>query len=159
MNNKLFRRKNVERIASPEQLNDYIQVSNPSAWIVLAAFSILLVGICVWGIFGRLDTAISVVAVKEADGVVCLVKEADCEKVEIGMTVEIGDKEFTVTGVEKSPVPVDDTITDYVKHVGALSDGEWVYYVYTDCPADLEGSVFSAKIVVERVNPLYFVTN
>ena len=64
MNKNLFREKNVERIASPEQLNDYIHVSNPSVWIALAAFAVLLVGICIWGIFGTLDTTLSVVAVK-----------------------------------------------------------------------------------------------
>ena len=159
MNNKLFRKKNVERMASPEQIDDYIHVSNPSAWIVLAAFAILLFGICIWGIFGRLDTAISVVALNEDGRVVCLVKETDCEKIEIGMTVRIDEKEFTVTGIEKSPVPVDGTVSEYAKHVGALSDGEWVYYVYTDCTAELEGGVFPAKIIVERVSPLYFVTN
>ena len=159
MNNNLFRKKNVDKIASPEQLNDYIRVSNPSAWIVLAAFLILLVGICIWGIFGRLDTTLSVVAVKEEGNVVCLVKETDYNKIQIGMTVEIGEKEYTVTGIEKMPVPVDDSISDYAKHLGMLSDGEWVYYVYTDCSSEIEGNVFAAEIVIERINPFYFVTN
>lgn len=149
----------MEKIASPEQLNDYIHISNPSAWIVLAAFSILLVGICIWGIFGRLDTTLSVVAVKNANGVVCCVKETDYEKIQIGMAVEIGGEEFFITGIEKTPVPVDDSITEYAKHVGNLTDGEWIYYVHTDCPPELDGAVFPAEIIIERINPLYFVTN
>ena len=159
MNNNLFRKKNVERVASPDQLNDYIHVSNPSAWIVLAAFTILLIGVCIWGIFGTLDTTLSVVAVKDEGGVVCYVKEADYEKIEIGMMVKIGDEELAITGIEKTPVPVDESISDYAKHVGALTDGEWIYYVYVDCPAELEGNVLPAKIVIERINPFYFVTN
>ena len=159
MNNQLFRKKNIEKIASPEQLNDYIHVSNPSAWVILAAFTILLVGICIWGIFGRLDTTLSVVAVKEDNGVVCCVREADLEKIQIGMIVEIGSEEYSVTDMEKTPVPVDTSIPEYAKHVGNLIDGEWIYYVYTDCPAAIEGSVFPAEIIIERINPLYFVTN
>jgi hypothetical protein len=159
MNNHLFRKKNVERVTSPEQLNDYIHVSNPSAWTVLAAFTILLVGVCIWGIFGRLDTKLSVVAVKEDESVVCCVREADYEKIRVGMIVEIGGEEFAVTDIANTPVLVDEAITDYAKHVGMLADGEWIYYVYTDCPAALEGNVFSAEIIIERINPLYFVTN
>ena len=159
MNNNLFRKKNVERVASPEQLNDYIHVSNPSAWIVLAAFAILLFGICVWGIYGRLDTTLSVVAEKEDISVVCYVKEADIDKVKNGMIVEIDGAEFKVVDIEKTPIHVDESLSDYTKHVGGLVDGEWVYRVYVDCPADFDGNVFPAKIIIERVNPFYFVTN
>ena len=61
----LFREKNLQRISSPEQLNAYIRVSTPSVWMLLGAIVILLVGICVWGVFGRMDTKLSVVAVSE----------------------------------------------------------------------------------------------
>lgn len=159
MNNHLFRKKNIERIASPEELNDYIHVSNPSAWVVLAAFVVLLVGMCIWGIFGKLDTTVSVVAVKESGGVVCYVKEADRPNIEAGMIVEINDGEYAVTAVEQVPVPVDSSMPEYAKHVGGLHDGEWVYCVRTDCTAGAEGQVFPAEIVIERINPLYFVTN
>ena len=159
MNNKLFRKKNMEKATSPEQINDYIHVSNPSAWIVLAAFAILLIGICIWGIFGTLDTTLSVVAVKTDEGVVCYVREADYAKIAVGMTVEIGDAEFKVVGIEKNPVPVDESISDYAKHVGGLTDGEWIYYVYLDCPSNFEGNVFPAKIIIERIHPFYFVIN
>ena len=159
MSNKLFRKKSAERVASPEQLNDDIHVSNPSAWVVLAAFAVLLIGVCIWGIFGTLDTTLTVVAVKENDGAVCYVREADYEKVKVGMTVEIGDQKFSVTDIEKTPVPVDGSFSDYAKHVGSLTDGEWIYYVYIDGPSEFEGNVSSAKIIIERINPFYFVTN
>lgn len=159
MNNNLFRKKNMERIASPEQLDDYIHVSNPSAWVVLAAFTILLVGMCIWGLFGKLDTTVSVVAVKENGSVVCYVKEADQTKIEVGMIVEINGEEHEVTAVEKNPILVDASMPEYAKHVGGLTDGQWVYCVRTDCTAGADGEVFPAEIVVERINPLYFVTN
>ena len=40
----LFRQKSLDRISSPEQLNDYIRVSTPSVWMVLIAIVILLAG-------------------------------------------------------------------------------------------------------------------
>lgn len=53
-NTTIFRQKSIDRISSPEQLNDYIKVSSPSAWVVLTAIIILLIGVLVWGMFGTI---------------------------------------------------------------------------------------------------------
>lgn len=47
MEKQIFRKKSVERVSSPEQLSDYIRVSNPSVWMTLAAIIVLLAGVCV----------------------------------------------------------------------------------------------------------------
>ncbi|WP_026658454.1 hypothetical protein [Butyrivibrio sp. AC2005] len=52
--NSIFRNKSIERVSSPEQLNDYIQVTTPSVWIILLAVIILIVGMLIWGIFGEI---------------------------------------------------------------------------------------------------------
>ena len=49
MNSQLFRKKSVDKVSSPEQLNEYIRVANPGVWMVLAAIVILLAGVVVWG--------------------------------------------------------------------------------------------------------------
>ena len=51
----LFREKSLERISSPEQLDDYIRVTTPSVWLVLIATVILLVGIIIWSFFGTVE--------------------------------------------------------------------------------------------------------
>ena len=48
----IFREKSMERVSSPEELNDYIRVTTPSVWIVLIALAVLLVGMLGWSIFG-----------------------------------------------------------------------------------------------------------
>ena len=58
MDNQLFRKKSLDKVSSPEQLNDYIRVSNPGVWIALSAVIVLLFGVCIWGIFGRLENEI-----------------------------------------------------------------------------------------------------
>ena len=67
MNNSIFRQKSIDKVSSPEKLDDYIRVTTPSVWITLAAITILLIGTIVWGIFGELtihndDGTIDVVA-------------------------------------------------------------------------------------------------
>lgn len=159
MNEKLFRKKSLERVSSPEQLNDYIKVSNPGIWLSLAAIVVLLVGVCVWAVFGRLESTLQVAAVKSDGRIVCFVKEDDIDKVNNGMTVRIGDDTCKIVGIEREPVPVDESFKEYGKHVGGLTDGEWVYVVYTDWDGGDEGDVFSADIIIKSVKPASFVFN
>ena len=49
----------IKKVDSPEQLNQYIKLSNPEVWILLIAIVVLLIGVCVWGCFGKIDTKIS----------------------------------------------------------------------------------------------------
>lgn len=57
----VFRQKSLNRVSSPEQLNDYIRVTRPSVWLVLAAVILLLAGIIVWSIVGTVEA-------RETDG-------------------------------------------------------------------------------------------
>lgn len=51
----LFRKKSLQKISSPEQLDDYIRVTTPSVWLVLLALIILLAGFLVYSFFGTVD--------------------------------------------------------------------------------------------------------
>jgi hypothetical protein len=55
-NSGVFREKSMDRVSSPEQLNDYIRVTTPSVWLVLAALLLLLVGILAWCVLGTVET-------------------------------------------------------------------------------------------------------
>lgn len=159
MEKQIFRKKSVERVSSPEQLSDYIRVSNPSVWMTLAALIVLLAGVCVWGVLGKLETKVSAAALSEGGSIVCYVKEADAVNVESGMTVRIGGNEFTVKSVSSSPVAVEQggKFSEYLLYVGGLQVGEWVYEVVLN--GELADGVYAAEIVVDSVSPLSFVFN
>ncbi len=54
-NGGIYREKAMNRISSPESLNDYIRVTTPSVWIVLGVVIALLVGILGWTVFGTVE--------------------------------------------------------------------------------------------------------
>lgn len=157
MGNEIFRKKSLERVSSPEQLNDYIRVSNPSVWMVLIAIIILLAGVCVWGLFGRLETRLSAAALAEGGEVVCYVRESEIDRVEGGMEVSVGGQTFLVRDIAEQPVAVDSSFGDYFLYVGGLQTGEWVYAVTLD--GELADGVYSAEIVIESISPMSFVLN
>lgn len=157
MENQIFRKKSLDRVSSPEQLNDYVRVSNPGVWMVLVAVIMLLVGVCIWGVFGRLDTKISAAAIVESGSVTCYVKEADFASVKTGQTVIINDKECEISAVSSTPIAVTAEFGEYVLHVGGLQVGEWVYQVTFQ--TDLADGIYSAQIVVDSVSPMSFILN
>ena len=71
MKGSIFRKKSLAQVSSPEQLNDYIRVPNPGIWMILLAVIVLLVGVCVWGVFGHMDTNLKVAAVCKDGKLIC----------------------------------------------------------------------------------------
>ena len=53
---ELFRKKSLERISSPEQLDDYIKVTSVPVWIVLLAIVVILSGMLAWASFGTVES-------------------------------------------------------------------------------------------------------
>ena len=153
----LFRRKSLERISSPEQLNTYIRVSTPSVWLLLAAITALLAGVCVWGVFGHMETTLTVAALVTDDGATAYVRVADADKIAICASVTVAGTECEVLEIASEPVQVDETFTDYMRHMGSLQEGEWVLAIKLD--ADLPEGVYEAHLVTDSVSPMSFVLN
>ncbi len=66
MDNNIFREKSIQRVSSPEKLDDYIKVVSPGIWFLLAAIILLLLGVLVWASVGYLP-------VEDASGAVEMV--------------------------------------------------------------------------------------
>ena len=128
----LFREKSMERLSSPEQLNDYIRVANPGVWLILGGIIALLLGVCAWGIF-------------------------DGESVRTGMTIKIGGVTTTVKTISSEPSRLPYDTDQYLMHLGGLDQGSWVYTASAD--ADIDDGSYAASIVTESVSPMSFVFN
>lgn len=159
MKRNLFRKKMLDRISSPEQLNDYIRVTNPGPWMVMSAVIILLTGICVWSVFGRLDTLLNVGAITQDGKTLCYVKEADADKLERNMPVRIEENQYHIQDISPQPIQMDETFPEYLHHVGDLAEGEWVYVVTLDQVHGENGTIELAQIVIESIAPMSFMVN
>lgn len=49
MKESIFRKKSMERITSPEEIDDYMKVTSLSMWFVLGFVILLLSAIVLWG--------------------------------------------------------------------------------------------------------------
>lgn len=159
MNNKLFRDKSIERVSSPEQLNDYIRVTGPCIWLVLLGIIVVLAGVIVWGVFGNLETYVTVAAITEEDSIICYVKADNIDDINKEMTVKINNTDFAIQDIANQPIQVDGEFPEYLRFVGDLSKGEWVYEVRLSGSLGDSGSIYTADIVVEVISPIHFITN
>ena len=140
MAQEVFRKKSLDRIKSPESLNDYLKVSNPGVWILLLAVIFLLMGVFVWSVFGQIDTTLNTVIVAEEGNVAALIPVDQLERVAPGMSVTVNGE--TVGTVVSFGVPGEDSSTVPARLDAVLAEG-----------------VYSGQIVIEAIRPISFVIN
>ena len=136
----------------PEQLNDYVKVSSPGVWAVLAAVLILLAGAFVWGILGRLETTVPAVVISRDGAAVCCYDTAYGAEVGAGMPVRVGGEELSLVSVSSEAVQLGADAPE-----AGFDAGQYVY------ASELSGSVgdgvYEAEIVVDSIAPLSFLWN
>lgn len=156
MSQQIFRKKSMDRISSPESLNDYIKVAGPGTWLMLGAIILLLIGACCWGVLGRLQTTVQTVAVSEEGRTVCYVVEDDISSVTENMKIAIDGIEYEITGISDMPVQLREEDA-YLLHVLALEDKVWVY----ECTIGeaIPDGIYQGVITTDSVSPLSFITN
>jgi HlyD family secretion protein len=55
----IFRKESLERLSSPEQLDQLMQVVNPRSWLPLATIGSLVVLGLIWSLIGRIPITIT----------------------------------------------------------------------------------------------------
>lgn len=155
--NSIFRKSSLERISSPDQLNDYIKVESPSVWLILTAIIVLLFGVCFWGIFGTLTTICETSAVVKDGLVTCYVTPEQVVTIAEGMELRLDKMSGTVTSVAEEPVLVTEDFDSYALHLGEQKIGDWVVPVTAQTLAD--NGTYKAEIITETISPISFLLN
>ena len=149
----IFREKSLEAIESPESLNDYLKVTSPSVWIVLAAIIALLVGTILWGIFGHIRTTTQVAVAVENGQAICYVPYAQAEGIIEQGTVTLEGNEYPLdTNAEHMLVVLPEDTSLRLLKAGELTTGDPVVLVPVD--TDLTDGIYSATAVTEDLHPI-----
>ena len=100
MAKQLFRKQVMDRLSSPEELNDYLKVTDTGAWAILVAVVLLIIGAVFWGFTTFVNSSVSGAAVVE-NGRMQITFDDDnlAGNMETGLTVKIGNTTATVDSV------------------------------------------------------------
>ena len=108
MDAKIFRRVALERMSSPEQLDQLLRVTTPKTWLALLALIAFLGAAVAWGYFGELTTRVSGQGVLIRSGGVRNVVPLGAGQV-LDITVDVGElvKVGQVVGTVAQPALVE----------------------------------------------------
>ncbi len=117
MNKQIFRKKSLERVASPEDLNDYLHVTNVGIWVVLSVITVFLIGVIIWSNFASIESyAYGTAQISEGMVIASFNDENVANNVEMGMNLIIGD------------------IVVPIESLGNDSEGKVMAVAYADLP-------------------------
>ncbi len=141
MSEEIYRKKVLDKAKSPDNLDDYIHLSNPGVWLLLVSVIVLLVGALIWGIFGKIDSTTPTTVFVKDKQVVCIVAEKDLPSVQVGSKVKFDKYEAEI-------VEIGGHVENQVGYVCTLSMNEMP-----------EEGFYDGKIIIASFHPLSFVLN
>ena len=134
----LYRQKSMARIQSPEQLDDYLKVTNPGVWAVLAAVVLLLAGLLIWGSTAHITSFVQGVAVVDkGEMTITFEDEQAAKNVADGMTVMVGKA------------------TSQIQSVGVTTDGR----IFALADTILADGVYEARVAYGQLQVLKLLLN
>ena len=149
MENKVFREKSLERIKSPDDMRDYLHISSPRLWMVLAAILAILIGFVVYASCTRIENTVSGQAevytfsdIEEPVSIILMTFP-----IEMGDVIDVG-MELRISGQKGSVIAV------------ATDTGSTAVSAKLDDPSVLlKDGTYDAEILLEQISPLSFLMN
>ena len=173
----IFNQRAAEKLRSPDDLDKYVRVTNPSVWVVLAACLTLLAGLLAWGIFGSVTTSVTTTGavvdiskLSKETGLgdpdttkvaVCFLSAEDVAKVDVGDPANVDGEQMTVGFI----APIPDAPDEWDSAIGsqylvkALFSGDWAYPVAFkgDTSELTENTPLTVVITTERISPISLI--
>ena len=162
LGSSLFNKKATEKLRSPDDLDKYVRVTNPSIWVILVACITLLIGLLMWGVFGTVSTNVRSTSVYVHGDVISFLDTEKAAEVHEGDDALVSGERMKVAEISTIPLSRDEAKvrldSDYL--VSALVEGDWAYLVRFegDDPYTFQTSrPLPTVITTERIAPLSLV--
>ena len=157
MSNTLFRQKSIDRISSPEELHDYMRVTSPRLWMILAAIVVLLTGFIVYASTANMENTVNIRVTIENYESEPDETDPDGERYTLSGTFPITMKDVLQTGM----------VVRIGQEAGTIS---WIGYSAEEDVINvmfqmnrqylpLPGGECDAELVLESTTPISFLWN
>lgn len=121
MEGKLFRKVALDRLSSPEQLDEMMKITNPKGWLALGALGALITAILAWGIFGNVPLLVVGEGILTRGGALTLVQATGSGTINIlideGALVQKGQT-LAVIGENKVTSPISGRVLQIIPTQG-----------------------------------------
>ena len=157
----IFNERATEKLRSPDDLDKYIRVTNPSVWVVLAACVVLLAGLLMWGVLGSVTTNVTTTGVSIEGEAMCFLDAESAAKVHVGDVANVDGVHLAVASISDVPISQDEAHaileSDYL--VSTLAKDKWDYLIsFEGNTSELkQGVPLAVSITAERTAPISLI--
>ena len=163
LGSQIFRDTALRKMSSADDLDHYLKITNPSAWVLIATVAVLLVAGLIWGLTASLPLQQSVTGVIKDGQVVCFLPLGNNTLATADSKATAAGHEAHIASIDESPYSqreVAETLgSDYT--VASLNLAQWSYKVVIELPNQLssweEGDDVPVQITTREVAPLAYL--
>lgn len=163
LGSQMFRDTALRKMSSADDLDRYVTVTNPSAWVLIGAVAVLIVAALIWGLTASLPLTTTVTGVIKDGEIVCFMPLD-------GNAIATTDSKVAAAGHETHITSVDDNPHSQREVSAALGSdyafeslrlAQWNYKVIVALPDALaswdEGDDVPVQITTKEVAPLMYL--
>ena len=132
-------------------------MTRPGVWFTLAAVIVLLVGVLVWAVLGRIDTTVGVAVVSKGGESVCYVPYEKAESIKSSGKVSVAGKEYTINDIGMSPLYITADTDINLRVAGNFAEGAVVLPL--EVVSELPTGIYKGEVTVEAIKPISFILN
>jgi len=160
---QMFRETAMRKMSSAQDLDRYLKVTNPSAWIVVGAIAALLVAAFIWGLTASLPVSMSTTGVLKDGKIVCFLPLDNNEIATTDSKVTAAGHETHIESVNSNPHSQREVAaeigSDYA--MAKVDAAQWSYKVIVALPDDIsdweEGDDVPIQVTTKEVAPLSYL--
>lgn len=156
-NNQIFREKSLERVSSPEKLDEYLKVTPIKVWMILGTIIVVLIGVIVWCYFGRLETKVYGACKADGSTCKCYITESDISKINSQYEIEIDGKQYALGSISNIGIKGEGNFSDFELHLVNAEKSDFLYEVLVK--GSVAAGTYKGTIVTESISPLKFIFN
>ena len=160
--NEIFTKKAADKLRSPDDLDEYVRITNPSIWVVLGGCAVLLIGLFAWGFFGTAETRVGATGTCVKGEVFCFLPSDKVSSIHEGDIANVSGEQMKVASISTVPVSYAEARqlvgSDYL--ASTIVGDEWTYVVRfaSDNKPNLAADIpLSINITTERIAPISLV--
>ena len=121
--------------------------------MILVTVVVLLIGVCIWGVFGRIQATTRAAVVTENGKSICMVPDAALAGVLEYRTVNIQGEQRELQPDVLEPQVISDSTNVYIMLSGGLKVGDIVYPISLSQPLEEDG-IETGVLVTEVLSPM-----
>lgn len=157
MKEEIFRKRSLEKISSPEKIDDYIKTESLNLRLVIIAVAIVFLGFVLWSVLGKIQISETAVTVCKNGRAVCYINENNSEDISEKTEFNIEDENYYMKSITKIPCKVSDALSEYEAHVVDFDENAWVYAV--ELEPKPEDGIYKTKVILNSVSPISLLLN